>query len=496
MDNQEVIEAIKQICEEKNISYQSVIETIEAALAVAYRKDYGFRGQHIEVNYHPETGEMEIFLLKKVVEKPEDEPEAATETPDGVEIDQAKLKEREEAFAEMVAEEKKKLKDAVKKHLVDLVKHEPEEEGSKAEEAPVEKKEGEEPEEVKKRRFSPRSEILIEDATKIDSSAELEDFIRVRMDLPTEYGRMAAQTAKQVIIQKLREAEREAVFAEFKDKQGEVLTGTIHRVEGRMVFVDLGHAIGVLPPPEQIPKEHYQPNQKLKVFVMGVNATNKGPEIVVSRGHPDMVRHLFQNEVPEIASGAIEIKAIAREAGSRTKIAVRSVEENIDPIGSCVGQRGTRVQTIINEIGGEKIDIVEYEEDPVRFIIHALAPAKVLTVKLNESDRSAAAEVKEDQLSLAIGRSGQNVRLAARLTGWKIDILKEGEELKPKPSDEISLASLEQKTVKTEEGKGAGPKAPEALGEPSVEEVEKEVGEAFEPKVETGATDKPAKDSE
>jgi len=234
---------------------------------------------------------------------------------------------------------------------------------------------------------------------------------------------MAAQTAKQVIIQRLREAERENIFHEFKQREGEIINGTIQRIEGRMVLIDLGQTTALLPPPEQVPRERYSPGQRFKFYVVGVNQTSKGPEIILSRSHPEMVAKLFSVEVPEIGNDSVEIKSIAREAGSRTKIAVFTNQRNIDPVGSCVGQRGSRVQTIISEVGGEKIDIIEWDEDSAKYITNALSPAKVLSVKLNDEEKTALVEVKEDQLSLAIGKAGQNVRLSAKLTGWKIDIL-------------------------------------------------------------------------
>lgn len=283
----------------------------------------------------------------------------------------------------------------------------------------------EEAEEEKFERFNPKTEITLSEAKKIKKDVKEGEVIRTELFPPAAYGRMAAQTAKQVIIQRLREAERDTIYKEFKDKEGEVINGTVQRIEGRMVLIDLGHATALLPPSEQIPHERYNPGQRLKFFVISVNTTPRGPEIILSRSHPDMVKKLFSLEVPEIGNGSVEIKSIAREAGSRTKIAVATSQKNIDPVGSCVGQRGSRVQTIISEIGGEKIDIIEWDNDPVKFIINSLSPAKVLSVKLNEAEKIAVAEVKDDQLSLAIGKSGQNVRLSAKLSGWKIDIISE-----------------------------------------------------------------------
>src|SRR3989344_4792880 len=239
----------------------------------------------------------------------------------------------------------------------------------------------------------------------------------------TSFGRIAAQTAKQVIIQKLREAERNVLFSEYKAKERQLITGIVQRIEKDTVLVDLGKTTGVLFPSEQIKGEPYKIGSRIKLLVLHVEPTAKGPKITLSRSHPDAVRRLFEIEVPEIFNGIIEIKAIAREAGSRSKIAVFSNQEGVDPIGACVGQRGTRVQTVMGELGGEKIDIIEWSEDSVKFIANALSPAKILSVDLNEDTKEAKVEVMEDQLSLAIGKAGQNVRLAARLTGWKIDIV-------------------------------------------------------------------------
>lgn len=273
-----------------------------------------------------------------------------------------------------------------------------------------------------------QKEISVDEAQAWEKGAKAGDVIR-REITPTdgmEFGRIAAQTAKQVIIQKLREAERNMQFSDFKAKERTLVNGTVQRIEGDTVLVDLGKAVGILFPSEQIRSEKYSVGQRFKVLLLHVEPTSKGPKITLSRSHPDMVRKLFELEVPEIFNGTVEIKSVAREAGSRSKIAVTSTQEGIDPIGACVGQKGTRVQTVMAELGGEKIDIIEWSEDPVKFIANSLSPAKILNVQLNQEEQSAQVGVLEDQLSLAIGKSGQNVRLAARLTGWKIDIASEG----------------------------------------------------------------------
>ena len=269
-----------------------------------------------------------------------------------------------------------------------------------------------------------QKEITLEDGKKLKKSAKLGDEIRtdITPKTGTSFGRIAAQTAKQVIIQKLREAERNVLFTEFKAKERQLITGVVQRMEKDTVLVDMGRATGVLFPSEQIKNEQYKIGSRVKILILHVESTAKGPKITLSRSHPDVVRRLFEIEVPEIFNGVIEIKALAREAGSRTKIAVSSNQEGVDPIGACVGQRGTRVQTVMAELGGEKIDIIEWSEDPVKFIANSLSPAKIINVQLKEDVKEAKVGVMEDQLSLAIGKAGQNVRLAARLSGWKIDI--------------------------------------------------------------------------
>jgi N utilization substance protein A len=299
-----------------------------------------------------------------------------------------------------------------------------------------------------------QKEIDLETAKELKKSAKIGDEIRTNITPKsgTSFGRIAAQTAKQVIIQKLREAERNVQFSDFKAKERTLQNGVIQRIEGDTVLVDLGKATGVLFPSEQIRGERYSIGQRLKVLVLHVEPATKGPKITLSRSHPDMVRKLFELEVPEIFNGSVEIKSIAREAGSRSKIAVFSNQEGVDPIGSCVGQKGSRVQTVMAELGGEKIDIVEWSEDPVKFIANALSPAKILNVQLDESTKEAKVGVLEDQLSLAIGKAGQNVRLAARLTGWKIDI--NGEKIagsEPAAEGEEETGSVAPETQATEE---------------------------------------------
>ncbi|MBX4187207.1 MAG: transcription termination factor NusA [Candidatus Doudnabacteria bacterium] len=275
--------------------------------------------------------------------------------------------------------------------------------------------------------LDPVKEITVEGAEEHKKSPKVGDEIKIDITPKTgaTFGRIAAQTAKQVIVQKIREAERGVLFTDYKSKERQLISGVVQRLEGDTVLVDLGKATGVLFPSEQIKGEKYPIGSRIKVLILHVEPTAKGPKITLSRSHPDVVRRLFEIEVPEIFNGIVEVKAIAREAGSRTKIAVWSSQEGVDPIGACVGQRGTRVQVIMGELNGEKIDIIAWSEDSVKFIANALSPAKILNVTLNEDAKEAKVGVLEDQLSLAIGKAGQNVRLAARLTGWKIDITEE-----------------------------------------------------------------------
>ncbi len=459
-------QAIKQICEEKNISFESVIDTIEAALAVAYRKDFGDKNENIQAKFDPEKTAARVFDVKEVVDdemyektlkwKEEKEKEAAEES----------------AFAEASADKKKKVN---KKK-------------DKKESSKDEKKEGNKEEEEDFEKFDPKKHITLTEAKKIKKEAKIGEEIRTELFPPAAYGRMAAQTAKQVIIQRLREAEREMLYKEFKGKEGEIISGIVQRQERRVVLIDLGQTTGIILPSEQIHEEEYRPGMRIKIFVVSVTQTTKGPEIIVSRAHPNMVKRLFTLEVPEISAGTVEIKSVSREAGSRTKIAVQSNQSNIDPVGSCVGQRGSRVQTIISELGGEKIDIVEFSDDPVEFITNALSPAKIINITLNEKERTASAEVREDQLSLAIGKAGQNVRLAAKLTGWKIDIVSEDKKI-------TGESSKEEKDEKEKKEKEEDKKEEEKEESNSKKEKKEEIKET-ETKESTSVSDKSTADEE
>ena len=390
LDTKQFLSAIHQIAEEKGIPQDKIIETIQLAIAVAYKKDYGEKGQIIKAKLDPETGDIKLTQIKHVVEGVDEEGYLTGELPE-------KLKEETEFRGRG--------------------------QGEQSEDSIAEAKEG-------AIRYAPEKHILLEEAKKIDKKLKIGDELIILLKTKTEFGRIAAQTAKQVIIQKLREIEREATYEEFKKKEGEVISGVIQRREGQMVFVDLGKTNGILISAEQLENDNYRIGQRFRFYIVKVDGTTKGPVILLSRTHPKLISKLFEFEVPEIETGSVEIKAIAREPGSRSKIAVHSTEEGIDPIGSLVGQKGVRVQTVINELSGEKIDIIEWNEEPVKFISNALSPAKVISVKIIDEDRQhALAEVNDDQFSLAIGKRGQNVRLAAKLTGWRIDVRSPKEEV-------------------------------------------------------------------
>ena len=390
-DQKQFLSAISQIADEKGIERERVIETIEMAVAAAYKREYGRRGQIVRAKLDPETGEMQFVQVKLVVE------------PSMLKTEEEIAAEEKEAAEHLAAAAEQKIPFR-RRDEEELFERLPE------------------GEEERKIRFNPEKHMLLEEAQKEKPDVAVGDEYVTPLETHSEFGRIAAQTAKQVIIQRIREAERDAVYAEYKGKEGELVSGVVQRVEGRAVYVDLAKTVATLFPEEQIPSERYRAGQRLRFLVLRVELTPKGPLILLSRAHPNVLRSLFALEVPEVASGVVEIKSIAREGGSRSKIAVASKEEGVDPIGSCVGQRGTRVQTVIHEVGGEKIDIIEWSEDPAVFIAHALSPAKVLDATLYPHEHKAVAEVPPDQLSLAIGQKGQNVRLAAKLTGWKIDI--------------------------------------------------------------------------
>lgn len=384
MDLKQIVTIINQIAKERGIDATKVLEGVEDSLATAYRKEYGERGEVIKAKINAETGEVKFWQVKEVVD------ETTVRMPvEG---------EEEEIFA------------APENERSDRREAEPE---------PEEEGEGKLP------RYNPERHMLLEEAKAVKSDAVLGDKLEFSLEPKLDFGRIAAQSAKQVILQKFREAEKEAVLGEFKDKEGKIISGLIHRFDRGNVHVDLGRISGIMFANETIPGERYTVNNRMRFYVIAIQENRRGQaEIVLSRSHPKFIAKLFELEVPEINDGTVAIKGIAREAGSRTKMAVFSDIQGVDPIGSCVGQRGTRVMAVTNELGNEKIDIVEWSENPEEYISASLSPAKVKEVQVFDK-HEARVIVPEDQLSLAIGKGGQNVRLAAKLTGWKIDVRSE-----------------------------------------------------------------------
>ena len=354
---------LQQLEEERGIPKEKMLEAIELALATAYKKEYGKKGQIIRAVFDNNTGKVEFYQVKIVVDETK-----------------VIMEDEEEEDLTNVAEENIKV------------------------------------------RFNPEHHIFLADAKKIKKGAKIDDEIVFPLEQKADYGRIAAQTAKQVIIQKIREAEKISVLKEYGEKDGEIVSGTVQRIERGSIFIDMGRAVGMIPYEEQIPGERYKQGERIRAYLYAVEETPKGILLKLSRSHPKFLAKLFEVEAPEIAQKVVEIKAIAREAGARSKIAVHSTDNHIDPIGSLVGQRGVRVSTVMSELGGEKIDIIQWHEDPAKFIEEALSPAKILKIKLIREENRAIVHVSDDQQSLAIGKGGQNVRLAAKLTGWKIDI--------------------------------------------------------------------------
>lgn len=367
--------------QERGIAKEKVIGAIEAALATAYKKEYGKRGQDIRCKIDMSTGSTEFYQVKTVVD------------------------ENTVRFVEEEEEEEKP---------------QPRRFGSRAPEPVVETPvEGEEP---LLPRYDPEKHILLADAKFIKRDAQVGDELVFPLENKEDYGRIAAQTAKQVIVQKIREAEKVSVVAEFGERQGEIVSGTVQRIERGNIYVDLGRATGILPYDEQIPGERYRQGERIRALLYQVEDSPRGVYLRLSRANGQFLAKLFEMEAPEVAHGTVVAKSIAREAGSRSKIAVASIDPHVDPVGSLVGQRGVRVSTVTSELGGEKIDIVEWSEDPKAYIEEALSPARILSVDIDEAEHKATVKVADDQQSLAIGRGGQNVRLAAKLTGWNIDI--------------------------------------------------------------------------
>ncbi len=371
----EFLLAITQLSAEKNLPREVVLSAVESALASAYRKDNFAATQNVEVKINPNTGGVEVWAEKTVVEKPTD----------------------------------------------------------------------------------PRLEIAIDDARRMNPEVELEEAVMVE-STPANAGRIAAQTAKQVILQRLHEAEHSAILEEYAGKEGDIVNGIVQRIEPRQVLVDIGRAEAILPAAEQMPNERYRMGQRLKVVLLDVVPTTRGPRVIVSRSHPDVVRRLFEMEVPEVFNGVVEIKSIAREAGHRTKVAVAARQEGIDPVGCCVGLRGIRIQNIVNELSGEKIDVVLWNADSAVFIASALSPAQIMHVDLSPDEGLATVVVPDRQLSLAIGREGQNARLSAKLSGWRVDIkaasVYEQEKAAAKLPEAEEAAAEEAEEVSVEEEAG------------------------------------------
>ena len=355
--------ALDELQQERGISRASVIDALATALAAAYRREYGKRGQIIRANFNPQTGDMEFRQAKIVVDKT-------------------------------------------------LVRGEDEELGD----------------DDHRSRFNPEQHIMIEDARRIKKDAVLDEEISFPLETHDDFGRIAAQAAKQVIMQKVREAERASIISEYGEREGQIVTGHVQRFERGNLYVDLGRATAILPYDEQIPGERYRQGERVRALLLRVDESARGTFIRLTRSHPQFLVKLFETEVPEMANGVVEAKGVVREPGSRAKIAVHSKDEHVDPVGALVGQRGVRVAVVTSELGGEKIDVVEWSPNPSEFVKEALKPAQVMSTELFEEENRAVVSVAEDQQSLAIGRGGQNVRLAARLTGWKIDIRSSGGE--------------------------------------------------------------------
>ncbi len=355
---------LEQLQEERGIPKEKMLEAIELALATAYKKEYGKKGQIVRAVFDNNSGKVEFYQVKIVV----DETKVIMED------------EEDEQDLKNIAEENIRV------------------------------------------RFNPEHHILLADAKKIKKDAKIDDEIIFPLEEKGDYGRIAAQTAKQVIIQKIREAEKTSVLSEYGQKEGQIVQGTVQRMERGAIFIDMGRAMGIIGYEDQIPSEHYKQGERIRAYLYAVEESPKGIMLKLSRSHPMFLAKLFEIEAPEIAQGTVEVKAVAREAGSRSKIAVFSKDSHIDPIGSLVGQRGVRVSTVMSELSGEKIDIIQWNEKPEQFIQESLSPAKILKIDLDNTEKRAIVHVSEDQQSLAIGKGGQNVRLAAKLTGWKIDI--------------------------------------------------------------------------
>ncbi|MBY0110879.1 transcription termination factor NusA [Patescibacteria group bacterium] len=410
------IQVVLSEFETRGISKETMIEAIEAAMATAYKKEYGKRGQVVRAKLDMNTGTVSFEQVKVVVD------DTLVRFP----------QEGEEEVVEHGRFENEQLE------------------------------EGELP------RYDEEKHILIANARLVKKGVELGEELIFPLEPQDDFGRIAAQTAKQVVIQKIREAEKLSILDEFGHKKGEIVSGIVQRVERGALYIDLGRATGLIPYEEQIPGERYRPGERIRAYLHAVDEGFRGVYLRLSRSHPKFLVKLFELEAPELANGAIEIKSIAREPGSRTKIAVSSIDPHVDPVGSLVGQRGVRVSTVMSELGGERIDLIEWNEDQKAFIKEALSPASVLEVDLQEEDHRATVTVSEDQQSLAIGRGGQNVRLAAKLTGWNIDIVSvAGENVAESDGEGVNIS---EKTEDPAEEAGVAPT--ESPAEVVVEEAE------------------------
>jgi transcription termination/antitermination protein NusA len=366
--------AINQLADERGLPRETVVESIEAAVAAAYRKEYGHPEQEVRASMNEETGKFDVFQQFEVIDP------------------EAKAKEAAEEDKEFVQ--------------------------------------------------NLHAQLTVEEAAKLKKGAKVGEIVEVELEQHDEFGRIAAMTAKQVVSQRLREAEKEILYSEYKEKEGQLINGYIQQVEGPNVILNIGKLNGLMIASDQIPGQHYFPGQRLKVLVYTVEETARGPRVLVTRSSSDFIKKLFELEVPEIAANSVEIREIAREAGTRTKMAVASAQPGLDPVGSCVGQRGTRVQAVLSEIGDEKIDIIPWVESEEEMIINALSPAKVEKIRMRKKDKVAEVVVPEDQLSLAIGKNGQNVRLASKLSGWEIDIVKtDGTKARGRSEDDVKDAA-------------------------------------------------------
>ncbi len=448
----EITKSIQFLCDEKGLDFDTVIEALQSALAAAYRKDFGNRQQNIQVIFDPETGDMKVWDEKEVVE----------------DIEEELLEKAQEELAERREQARKEERELTEEETEDLV------------------------------RFNPKTQIMITEAKEHDKKTKVGDTLKIDLEVTGDFGRMAAQTAKQVIIQKIREAERNTVFEDLKGQEGTIIHGFVQRRDRNGGYIiDLGKVTGLLAPGEMVRRERYKLGGRMKFYIISVDMGTRGPEIMLSRADKRMVQAVFEQEIPEIENEEVLIKGIARDAGNRSKVAVFTEDDSIDPIGSCIGQRGSRITTIIDELGGEKIDIIEYSDDPVQYIKNALSPAKVDHVELDEKEKEATAHVATDQFSLAIGREGQNVRLAAELTEWKIKVEELGgeqsvsseddpealEEVESKIEEEAPVEAEEKEVeVVPEEVETETKEEVEVVAEPEEKAAEAEIESAEEPK--------------